>query len=239
VANDLTNPEFNPKVRTDMKDNKPFTTDAWYVLAYIPHGYQAMINDSKESGRVFLDYGSVLLAISASQPFDWNPAAKVYAGNGGFNKDDSEFRVFGKNAAVAMETALPSEFPSAKAEDRLAKFKAAIITKTKVAVQTVKTAAPAPALGKDKKLAEPAAPVMVAKGSYVDRFGVKLEKTFQGDALIDGKVIDYASWPLVDNPWIHQDWEGNMRISDGVSERIYDVTNWSITDRKVTAERGK
>ncbi len=228
VANDLTNSEFRPKVRTDIKNHKPFTTDAWYVLAYIPHGYQGMINDSKNSGRVFLDYGSVLLAISASQTFDWDPKGKVFAGNGGFHKEDSEFRVFGKNAAVAMETALPSEFSGSSTTDRLAKFKAAIIAKSKVTVETVETATPAPT-----------GPTIVAKGTYVDRFGTKLEKTFQGDALIDGKVIDYASWPLVDNPWIHQDWEGNMRISDRVTERIYDVTNWTITERKVGTAGGK
>jgi hypothetical protein len=60
-----------------------------------------------------------------------------------------------------------------------------------------------------------------------------LEKAFQGEALIDGKPVDYASWPLVDNPWIHQDWEGNLRISDGVTERLYDLTSWTITERKL------
>ena len=73
----------------------------------------------------------------------------------------------------------------------------------------------------------------MAKGSYVDRFGAKLEKTFQGAATIDGQPVDYARWPLVDNPWIHQDWDGDMRITDGVTERIYDVKNWTITERKV------
>ena len=31
-----------------------------------------------------------------------------------------------------------------------------------------------------------------------------------------------------------QDWVGSMHISDGVTERIYDVTNWTITERKVS-----
>lgn len=213
VANNLTNPEFKPKVRADIKGHKPFTTDSWYVLTYVPAGYQAVINDSRESGRVFLDYGSVLIAISASQPFDWNPETKVFSGKGGLHADDSEFRVFGKNAAVAMETALPSEFPQASPAKRLAAFKKAIMAGTKVSVEAVE-------------------PAGVAKGIYVDRFGTKLEKTFQGDALIDGQPVDYASWPLVDNPWIHQDWEGNMRITDGTTTRIYDVTNWTITEEK-------
>jgi hypothetical protein len=80
---------------------------------------------------------------------------------------------------------------------------------------------------------------MLTRGTYVDRSGVRLEKTFQGDALVNGQVIDYATWPLVDNPWIHQEWEGNMRISDGVTERIYDLTDWTIKERKVAADKPK
>jgi hypothetical protein len=171
---------------------------------------------------VFLDYGSVLIAISASQPFEWDPAARVFAGKGGFHQHDSEFRVFGKNAAVAMETALTAEYPGTTPQERLGKFATAIVAKTKISVETVKT--------------QTDATLKVAKGSYVDRFGTKLEKTFQGDALIDGKRVDYASWPLVDNPWIHQDWEGNMRITDGVTERIYDVKNWTVTEGKIPSK---
>ena len=100
---------------------------------------------------------------------------------------------------------------------RLAAFRAAILARTKVAVATV-TGGEGP----------------VAKGSYVDRFGTKLEKTFQGEATIDGQKVDYDRWPLVDNLWIHQEWEGNMRITDGVTERLYDVKNWTITERKVS-----
>ena len=216
VANNLTDPAHKPKVRADIKGHRPFSTDAWYALAYVPHGYLAMVNDSEATGRVFLDYGSVLIAFSASQPFKWDPAAPVFAGKGGFHPKDSEFRVFGKDVAIAMETARPDEFPGATPAARLAAFRAAILARTKVAVATV-TGGEGP----------------VAKGSYVDRFGTKLEKTFQGEATIDGQKVDYDRWPLVDNPWIHQEWEGNMRITDGVTERLYDVKNWTITEREV------
>ncbi|MEY4798737.1 MAG: hypothetical protein RI978_1038, partial [Verrucomicrobiota bacterium] len=217
VANNLTDPANKPKVRADIKGHQPFTTDAWYALAYIPHGYLAMVNDSEASGRVFLDYGSVLIAFSASQSFKWDPALPVFAGKGGFHPKDSEFRVFGKDVAIAMETARPDEFPGPTPAARLAAFRTAILARTKVGLTTVADNT-----------------VQVAKGTYVDRFGVKLEKTFQGEATIDGQKVDYASWPLVDNPWIHQEWEGNMRITDGVTERLYDVKNWTITERKVS-----
>jgi len=233
VANDLKNPAHRPKVREDIKGHQPYTTDGWYALVYVPHGYQAMINDSQSSGRVYLDYGSVLIAITASQKFQWDPAAKVFSGKGGLHALDSEFRVFGDHVAVAMETALPAEFPADSPAQRLARFKAAIEAKTAIQLTTVKS--PAPATGSDPA----AAPAMLARGTYVDRFGVRLDKTFQGDALVNDQVIDYATWPLVDNPWIHQEWEGNMRISDGVTELIYDISDWTITERKVAADKPK
>jgi hypothetical protein len=93
---------------------------------YVPFGYQAMINDSQSSGRVYLDDGSVLIAITANQKFHWDPAAKVFSGKGGLHPQDSEFRVFGDHVAVAMETAHPTEFPADSPAQRLARFKAMI-----------------------------------------------------------------------------------------------------------------
>ena len=223
VGHDLKNPTHRPKVRADIKGHQPYTTDAWYALVYVPFGYQAMINDSQSSGRVYLDYGSVLIAITASQKFHWDPAAKVFSGKGGLHPQDSEFRVFGDHVAVAMESAHPAEFTGDSPAQRLAQFKAMIEKKT--AIQLTTTADPA------------MTSTMLARGSYVDRFDARLDKTFQGDAMVNGRVIDYATWPLVDNPWIHQEWEGNMRISDGVTERIYDLSDWTITEKKVATEK--
>lgn len=227
VAHDLKNSEHRPKVRQDIKGHQPYSTDGWYVLAYIPHGYHAVINDSKTTGRVFLDYGSVLIAFTASAPFDWDPATKVFSGRGGLHPQDSEFRVFGEHAAVAMETALPGEFQGGSPVTRLARFKDMIEAKSSLKLAMVE-----PSTGEPKEKNQVASGMM-AKGIYLDRFGVKLEKTFQGDALIDGKIVDYANWPLVDNPWIHQSWNGNMRITDGKTERIYDLQTWTITERSL------
>lgn len=227
VAHDLKNPQHRPKVREDIKGHQPYSTEGWYVLSYIPHGYQAVINESKTKGRVYLDYGSVMIAFTANIPFDWDPATKVFSGRGGIHPLDSEFRVSGEHAAVAMETALPEEFSEKTPERRLARFKAMIEAKSSLQLTTVALSTE----GAEEKT-EPR-DRMRTKGIYVDRFGVKLEKTFQGDALIDGKNVDYANWPLVDNPWIHQPWNGNMRISDGKTERIYDLQTWSITERRL------
>jgi hypothetical protein len=230
VANDLRNPDFLPQIRTDVKGHKQFSLETRSILGYVPDGSLALIDDAATDGRIFLDYGSVLIAFTASQPFTWTPRGGLFSG-GGLSKEDSEFRIAADNAALALEAAPPDEFPAASPAERLAAFKRAIVAKTKLSLGTAELP------GEPVKGQDPAAPVpprVVAKAAYVDRFGHTLEKTFQGPATIDGEAVDYASWPLVDNPWIHQDWDGNMRISDDVTERIYDVKAWTITERPVS-----
>ena len=78
-------------------------------------------------------------------------------------------------------------------------------------------------------------------GTLYERLKLALE-AFQRHfrpAKVDGAAIDYDTWPLLDNPWMHQDWDGNLRISDGVTERLYDFTAWKITERPVAKEAGK
>jgi hypothetical protein len=233
VANDLRNAAHLPKMRPEVKGHQQFSLETRSILAFVPDGYLAIIDDAASDGRIFLDYGSVLIAFSANQPFTWTPRGGVFSG-GSPSKEDSEFRIAADNAVLAMEAAHPDEFPAATPAERLAAFKKAIVATTKVslAMDTI-PGTPVDARAAKEQPAPP--PVTVAKGTYVDRFGHVLEKTFQGPAKIDGADVDYASWPLVDNPWIHQDWDGSiMRISDGVTERIYDVKAWTITERPVS-----
>lgn len=232
VANDLRNPAFLPKIRADIRGHRQFSLETRSILAYIPDGYLAIIDDASKDGRVFLDYGSVLVSFCASQPFTWKQHGGTFSGNSP-SKQDSEFRIAGDNAALAMETASPDEFPGMSPEQRLAAFKAAVVSKSRIALGSEVLTPPAPQPDAKGRTPKPEAPRTVAKATYTDRQGHVLEKTFQGPAKIDGKEVDYESWPLVDNPWVHQDWDGNMRVTDGTTERLYDVKNWTITEQPV------
>ena len=166
-----------------------------YVLGYIPGGWRAMINDSQTTGRIFLDYGSVLIAISATQPFEWNPQSGVLCGSR--RPDDSEFRIRGTNIAVGLETALPGE--------TLAAFCDAVLTKSKIIIAG-------------------------STASLTDRDGVVIERTFNGDTRINGERIAYETWPLLENPWMRQEFGGNLTLTDGNTKRLYDVTHWTIIE---------
>ena len=227
VANNLRDPEYLPEIRENVKGHQQFSLETRSILAFVPDGYVALIDDAAKDGRIFLDYGSVLIAFTASQPFTWKPRGGTFSGVSP-SKEDSEFRIAADNAALVMETAHPDEFPAATPAARLAAFKAAIVAKSKLTLGS-DVLPPAPA----KKGASPGEPRTVAKGTYKDRFGHVLEKSFHGSAKIDGAEVDFASWPLIDNPWMHQEWDGKVfTLTDGKATRTYDLTNWTITETK-------
>jgi hypothetical protein len=170
-----------------------------YALGFIPGGWQAMINDSTTDGRIYLHYGSVLIAIHATQPFAWDPQSGV--SSGGKRKADSEFRIRGENVALALETALPADFGNATPEEHLAAFRDKIRASSKITPHT-----------------------------FTDHSGQQIERMFDGDTVINGERIAYETWPLLENPWMRQEWNGDLILSDGKTKRHYDLTHWTITE---------
>jgi hypothetical protein len=168
-----------------------------------------MINDSKASGRIFLDYGNVLIAVTASQPFEWEPGAGIYAPAAKPRAGDSEFRVRAPSCAVAIETAPPDDYPGAPAEERLAKFRQAILTKSTLRMEGQKPAA----------------------ASYRNRYGDILSCTYGGADLVNGKSVDYKNWPVSESPWTSQKGpKGPLVVTDGTKVRIYDFDHWTVED---------
>jgi len=79
-----------------------------YALGFIPGGWHSVIHDSAVDGRIYLHYGSVMIALSATRPFAWDSQAGVRSG--AKRPADSEFRIRGDDLALALETALPADF---------------------------------------------------------------------------------------------------------------------------------
>jgi hypothetical protein len=170
-----------------------------YALGFIPGGWRAMIDESRSTGRIFLHYGSVLIALHANHPFAWDPHAGVLSG--ARREADSEFRVEGPDVALALETALPPSNPEADPRASLESFRMKVMERSRLSAN-----------------------------SFLDREGTLIEREFDGDTRINGRRTDYESWPLLENPWMRQEWEGNLTISDGRTRRVYDVENWTVTE---------
>jgi hypothetical protein len=178
-----------------------------YVLGYVPGGHRAAINDSASTGRIFLHYGSVLIAVTASEPFQWTPADGIRAPASPPRGGDSEFRVNSRNCAVAIETAPPSEFPGNDPAAQLAGFRKTIMERSALS-------------------ATGGSP---ASGAYRNRFGDTLECTFDGPDKVNGETVDYHAWPSLKSPWTAQKTpDGPLAIRDQDSKRTYDFIRWKI-----------
>ena len=181
-----------------------------YALGYVPGGYRAMINDSDKSGRIYLHYGSVLIAVTASQPFEWKPAGGILAPASKPRDGDSEFRVKAPVCALAIETALPADFPGTGPAEQLGKFRESLLAKSSLKLTGEK---PASAL-------------------YRNRLGDTLECTFDGADLINGNQVDYKAWPVSESPWTSQKaTEGPLEVTDGKTVRTYDLKTWTVTEK--------
>ncbi len=65
---------------------------------------------------------------------------------------------------------------------------------------------------------------------FVARDGVAIEHAFDGDTRINGQRVAHEPRPLLENPSMRQEIGGNLTVTDGKTTRLYDVTNWIITE---------
>lgn len=181
-----------------------------YVLGFIPGGARAVVNDAAADGRIFLHYGSVLIAIAASQPFAWDPAGGIRAPTGTPAPGDSEFRIPALRTAVAIETAHPSEFPGAAPAAQLDAFRTAVLARSRIAFTAGAKAA----------------------GAYTDRAGNRLVCEFDGTDRINDSPVDYAAWPALENPWMTRMPGGPLVVRDGARVVRYDFGTWERKEQE-------
>ncbi|MDX6765242.1 MAG: hypothetical protein SFU85_00465 [Candidatus Methylacidiphilales bacterium] len=175
-----------------------------HLLVFVPGGYRAVLREEAR-GRLFLHYGTVLVAMQSSAPFVWNPLAGVAEPAGKPAAGDSEFRIPERQAAVALETALPEEFPAADPPGQLAAFRQALDTSSKLVFRTAPVAA-----------------------EYTDRGGHRLACDHAGSDRIDGVEVDYANWPLLENPWMRQGRAGPLVLGNRTESLTYDFSRWTV-----------
>lgn len=190
------------------KEDIPFR----HALCFVPGGWKASINESKD-GKIFLHYGTVLIAITSTEAFEWKPDAGL-ANFKGYRKDDSEFRIKAAKFAVAIETAPPDEFPGSDPQSQLKAYRNTIVSKCAV------------------KLDENDQPFA---GSYTDRKGVTIRRVFKGDATINGKRMVLETWPMLDNPWMFQKYGGDLTIHDNKTARHYNLKTFTVTEEPLAA----
>jgi hypothetical protein len=67
-------------------------------------------------------------------------------------------------------------------------------------------------------------------GPNSDYEGDTIERTFNGDTRVNGERVAYETWPLLENPWMRQEFGGNLTLTEGRTTRVHDVQNWTTTE---------
>lgn len=171
----------------------------------IPTNYSAVIDNSGSSGRLFLHYTNVLIALYISTNFLWVADTNL----------TNYFLIPANEAGLAIETASPSDYPQSTAAARLAAFRNDVLTLGNV--NTNFLTGPNPSM------------------VYTDRAGNTLQITFGQGAKTNGQSIDYQQWPAVCNPWIYQPQLGNLFIVGTNRTIIYNYNTWTETTNNMPA----
>lgn len=65
--------------------------------------------------------------------------------------------------------------------------------------------------------------VTTLKGDQMECVYLKHQEPYKGENKINGKPIDYAAWPMLDNPWVHQEiGQGILTLTHGDKRVTYD-----------------
>ncbi|MEI7421874.1 MAG: hypothetical protein WCK18_07255 [Prolixibacteraceae bacterium] len=177
-----------------------------YALGWVPGSYLAKIDNSSTSGRIFLHYGKVLIAITATKKFEWNASVPPSSFNSpsDIKSGDSQFKVEGLQFGVAIETADPDEY-SGTAQAQLEAFKKDIIKQN---------------IGYD---------VNSLTTTYTDRSGNIITCSFNGGDRINNVLIAYDnSWGILNCKGVFQLPNNNLTITYKNEKTVYDFVNWKI-----------
>jgi hypothetical protein len=185
--------------KADWNHNGVAITNYQVLEGQIPTNYFAVIDNSATSGRLFLHYTNVLIALYISTNFTWNADTNL----------TNYFLIPANIAGLAVETAGPNEYTQSTAALRLAAFRNDVLTLGSVNTNFLTGANPA----------------MI----YTDRHGNNLQITFGVGGKTNGQSINYQLWPTISNPWMYQSQLGNLYIYGTNRTITYNLQNWTET----------
>jgi len=185
--------------KADWVHNGVPITNYQVLEGQIPTNYTAIIDNSATSGRLFLHYTNVLIALYISTNFTWNADTN----------ETNYFLIPANIAGLAVETASPTDYTQSTAALRLAAFCHDVTNFG--SVNTNFLTGPNPEM------------------IYTDRHGNVLQITFGVGAKTNGQSIDYQQWPAISNPWMYQSQLGNLFIFGANRTIIYNYNNWTET----------
>ncbi|AJY76843.1 LamG domain-containing protein [Paenibacillus beijingensis] len=191
------------------------------ILQYIegPISTEAAKQIAEHSGWVFIHGGGTMLAVKPVKGYTW--AADRTINSQTFKTLRSEYNKNGvvlevvpaSDYALAGEASLPEEDRLA---NELSSFKDDILANTAI----------------DASHLDETNPRLIYTTLSGDQMDITYQYTgvYNNNRKLNGQAVAYGSWPLMDSPYMHQDYNGNtLTLNHGGESYAYDFGNWTVT----------
>ncbi|MBN1249444.1 MAG: hypothetical protein JXC32_17415 [Anaerolineae bacterium] len=192
---------------------EPVPSDADpYIEGFFPEDALLLVQEDP-SGWIFAHGGTVLIAVHPLRPYVWLEDEPVETPLSRLVGRHRRLHSPGLKNGVVVQLAKPESYDDDDVPDpvdTLNRFRAAVLARTSVEATL--------------DLARPSV-------HYTSLAGDTLRITYDGDRIINGGVVDFSTWPLIENPFA---WSavgsGVLELRYGERMRILDYTTWSVRD---------
>jgi hypothetical protein len=181
-----------------------------FIEGFFPES--ALVALEEASGWIFAHGGEVLIAVRPLRPYVWLNGESADAPLDRDVRPHHRLVSEGLKNGVIVEVADPEDYgdPSEQAPSEvLRQFRETMLDMTRVDADLSGT---------------PAA-------TYTTLRGDELHLTYDGDRMVNGEVIVYDDWPVIDNPFVHSALNsGILTLRYGAYRRELDYNTWTVRD---------
>ncbi|MEI7729041.1 MAG: hypothetical protein WCO56_05700 [Verrucomicrobiota bacterium] len=181
-----------------------------YYKLYAPFPTNgSIVKRIEKAGWVFCHNGSMLMGFHPVKPYTWGK--KPWSGN------DLLWCDARKNGWV-LETSELKPFAGEGIDAELNRFAEAVLAKTKVDATGMEAA-------------NPTLRYQSLAGRLLELTWLPHKTPYAGQSKVDGKAVDYKSWPIHDNPWVRQELNRPiLQLKHGTQRLTYDFARWTKDD---------
>lgn len=168
----------------------------------------SIVKRVEKDGWVFCHNGSMLMGFHTVKPYTWQ---KPWDGN------DMLWCEARKNGWI-VETSELAPFAGGGIDAELNRFASAVLAKTKTDASEIGQTTPR-------------LKYTSLSGRTLDLTWLPHASPYTGQCKVDGKPVDYKSWPLQSNPWVYQSADAPiLKIRYGNRALDYDFSKWTRSE---------
>ena len=165
----------------------------------------AILKRVEKQGWVICHAGSMLFAFKPVKSYTWGKPEQ------GEDVLWSDARVNG----WVLETSPLAPYACGDVDKELDRFATSLLAKTKIAFD-------------ESNQARPRLTYTSLSGHVLDLTARRPGQSYTDQHKIDGQTVQYLAYPLLDNPWVHQDVDGDtLALRHGGSSLTYNFGSWT------------